>query len=160
MSHDGQTTSPCGNTACVTVYVTVRPAACNAAEHRFAVPLARQHWQSADAQNGLAGVRRCLLNDFTLAAEAEQWQLLSLEQEQAQAASSPMPLDGSGSMQSPPRPRAPEDCMTSPQALMMSASPNDAWQPGRLREVMQVSDLIRHSQNLSENNGPLHSISR
>lgn len=57
-----------------------------------------------------------------------------------------MRMDGAASMPSPRLPNAPEDCMTSPQALMMSASPNDAWQPGRLREVMQVPDQIRHLQ--------------
>ena len=72
-----------------------------------------------------------------LAAEAEQWQIMSLEE--TQAASSPMRMDRAAFMSSPQRPNVPEDCMTSPQALMMSASPNDAWQPGRLREVMQVS---------------------
>ncbi len=118
--------------------------ACSSTQSCNAFQVAGQPGQSADAQNEHAGVKRCLLDEFTLAAEAEQWQLLSLEQEQAQAASSPMPMDGSGPMHSPPRPRAPEDCMTSPQALMMSASPNDAWQPGRLREVMQVLLLIWH----------------
>ena len=81
-------------------------------------------------------MRRCLLDEFTLAAEAEQWQLMSLEE--TQAASSPTRLDRAASVASPQLPNVPEDCMTSPQALMMSASPNDAWQPGRLREVMQV----------------------
>ena len=110
---------------------------------RKAFTVAGPPGQSADAGDNDAGVRRCLLDEFTLSAEAEQWQLLSLEQEQAQAqaASSPMRMDGTGSMHSPPRPGAPEDCMTSPQALMMSASPNDAWQPGRLREVMQVPHM-------------------
>ena len=99
-------------------------------------------------------MRRCLLGAFTLAAEAEQWQLLSLEQ--AQAAASPMCMDGAGSMPSPRLLDAPEDCMTSPQALMMSASPNDAWQPGRLREVMQVPGQIWHLERSQFCDGPLH----
>ncbi len=108
-------------------------------------------------------MRRCLLDEFTLAAEAEQWQLLSLEQEQAQtqAASSPTRMDRDRPpWHSPPRPGAPEDCMTSPQALMMSASPNDAWQPGRLREVMQVPHMnfipVSKRPAISPLTGPSH----
>lgn len=90
-----------------------------------------------------AGARRCLVDDFALLAEAEHWQLLRLERAQAAACQgSPMRIEWAASMPSPRLqvPGVPEDCMTSPQALMMSASPNDTWQPGRLREVMQVQN--------------------
>ena len=85
-----------------------------------------------------AAARRCLLNDFVLAAEAEHWRLLSMEQAQARQPASPMRTERAAPMPSPQLPGAPEDCMTSPQAVTMSASPDDTWQPGRLREVMQV----------------------
>ena len=74
---------------------------------------------------------------------------MSLEQARSRAACSPMSLERAASAPSTPRPAAPEDCMTSPQALMMSASPNDTWQPGRLREVMQVPNLICSSAKAS-----------
>ena len=86
------------------------------------------------------GARRCLLNELTLAAEEGSCQIRSLEC--AQSAYSPMRMDRACSVPSSQLPTVPaglpEDCMTSPQALTMSASPNDTWQPGRLREFMQV----------------------
>ena len=91
-----------------------------------------------------AGARRCLLNDFTLAAEEESCQIRSLER--AQLACSPMRMERACSLPSPQLPTVPaglpKDCMTSPQALTMSASPNDTWQPGRLREFMQVRSSL------------------
>ena len=91
-----------------------------------------------------AGARRCLLNDFTLAAAEESCQIRSLER--AQSACSPMRTERACSMPTPQLPTVPaglpKDCMTSPQALTMSASPNDTWQPGRLREFMQVQSSL------------------
>ena len=64
--------------------------------------------------------------------------MLSMEQAQARQPRSPMRAEQAAPMPSPQLLSAHEDCMTSPQAVMMSASPDDTWQPGRLREVMQV----------------------
>ena len=90
------------------------------------------------ALSACAAARRCLLDDFALAAEAEHWHLLNMERAQARQPRSPMHAERAAPMPSPQLLGTPEDCMTSPQAVMMSASPDDTWQPGRLREVMQV----------------------